>query len=108
MLFAALTVLPTFVSAVFDRLSNEAIVGLVGQRINQPYLTGKILKEEIMENVIHDKTSSGGFDGKRKMKKKDEEQDHFWYGMDDNAATFLIRNSLGQSNCRTPRSSPSH
>lgn len=37
-----------------------------------------------------------GFDGKKKMKKKDEEQEYFWYGRDENAATFLIRNSLGE------------
>lgn len=50
-----------------------------------------------MAHVMHDDATAGGFDGKRKMKKKDEEQEHFWYGMDDNAATFLIRNSLGES-----------
>ena len=82
---------------LFDRLSNEAVVGLVGQRINQPYLMGAVLKEEIMEHVMGAGGGGGGFDGKRKMKKKDEEAETFWYGMDDNAATFLIRNSLGQS-----------
>ncbi|KAL7410997.1 phosphatase 2C-like domain-containing protein [Mrakia frigida] len=82
---------------LFDRLSNEAIVGMLGQRLDQPYLTGKVLKKEIMEHVLTGggaADGAGGFDGKRKMKKKDEEQEYFWYGRDENAATFLIRNSL--------------
>jgi hypothetical protein len=84
--------------SVYDRLSNEAIVGLVGTYLSQPTAQGPIPKSDILARVIS--TDGEGFDGKKATVKarKDSTEGGFIFGRDSNAATLLIRNSLGRSN----------
>lgn len=82
---------------VYDRLSNEAVVGLVGAYLSQPKLSGMVSKAKVHENVVVD-GQAVGVDGKRAgIRGEDELEGTYSFGRDTNVATLLIRNSLGES-----------
>ncbi|CDZ98619.1 Protein phosphatase 2C/pyruvate dehydrogenase (lipoamide) phosphatase [Phaffia rhodozyma] len=88
---------------LYDRLSNEAIVGLVGAFIDQPDLHGEIPRADILSTVD---SLSTGFDGKNakvQAKKAESTEGTFMFGKDLNAATLLIRNSLAGGDDRKMR-----
>ena len=83
---------------MFDRLSNEAVVGLVGTFVSSPELHGSVPKADVLSRVLAPEAGAEGFDGKKETVKarKDDaaSEGGFVFGMDTNAATLLVRNSL--------------
>lgn len=80
---------------LFDRLSSEAVVALVGTYIKEPTLDGPIPKSEVLSKLVGG--AQNGFDGKKKGLRTKEAEGEWLFGYDENVATFLIRNSLGES-----------
>jgi pyruvate dehydrogenase phosphatase len=100
-----LTSRPAHALTVFDRLSNEAVVGLVGTFLASPDLCGAVPKADVLSRVLAPEAGAEGFDGKKETVKarKDDAaaEGGFIFGQDTNAATLLVRNSLGKfSLCR--------
>lgn len=94
---------------MYDRLSNEAIVGLVGTYLASPTTQGPVPKADVLATVVAPAGADAGFDGKKAAVRERKEADDgaFMFGRDVNAAALLIRNSLGASGHALPlRRSP--
>lgn len=90
---SALRFLVLATDGLWDELSNEEVVALVGGYFAG--LRGTIPKSEL-PNLVRTSTGAQGVEGKNKSRK--EKQKGAWAFEDDNLSTHLIRNALGGGN----------
>jgi hypothetical protein len=78
----------TATDGLYDSLSNESIVALIGFALNHPSHSGTIPRATVLSHLLSSDSDSLGVDGKAGKDLK------FVFGKDTNYSTLLVRNSL--------------
>lgn len=74
---------------LYDQLSNESIVAVVGHALNNPTFSGTVPKAQVLAEVM---TGEAGVDGKKgKGLRKDELEGTFVFGQVSSVIAFLQR-----------------
>jgi hypothetical protein len=86
----------TATDGLYDSLSNESIVALIGFALNHPSHSGTIPRATVLSHLLSSDSDSLGVDGKagKDLKKDADREGTFVFGKDTNYSTLLVRNSL--------------